>query len=231
MKIDYNEIYYNNYFYNNYYERFIPDCGVEEIFDLLKKIDKPVNWLDLGSGGISLFWALAIDKIISLSISDFSNVSLELHKKKFSILPIPRGYSQAANSCKIINAEERYSNAKNAIKKYHVINAFSEWEIESGNFDLITCFGVFSLSGSLDSFLKCFQYAEKNLRKGGSIIGANWILSESYSEKININNNYLNDLKLFDALNNFGLYLSKSAIVELNDKDYKSVLIYELVKV
>ncbi|WP_048794925.1 MULTISPECIES: hypothetical protein [Serratia] len=224
--IIYDKEYYEDYYNTQYSTGYLQGKGVEEIFRLLLN-KKPDYWIDLGSGGISLYWSMPIKSCKKILITDFNMNSLKLFLGYIIEQDIPRGYKEAAIANGITDYQQRVANHKASLSGVRIIDAFQPWSNDS-KVDLITAFGVFSLCGSYEKFRDCFNYALSNLQQNGDLIGANWLFTEEYAQNIGIVNSFVtceNILKIAEDNNAEVVDLIE---VELNEKNYSKVIIYSL---
>ena len=93
----------------------------------------------------------------------------------------------------------------------------------------VSQFGLLGLCKSEKEYISNLEKLYNLLRKGGTLLGANWCFSTSYSKKMGFNNNYLSEKMVRDFSKKQNckiLYVKKVPII--NDPNYDSVLIYAI---
>jgi len=77
--INYNESYYDNYFRKNYNAKIRSGEGIEDCFAWAAGALRPGQWLDVGAGPCSFFWASAAPfGLTSITLTDVSEIPLEI---------------------------------------------------------------------------------------------------------------------------------------------------------
>jgi SAM-dependent methyltransferase len=168
--------FFRQYLTQQYSGPFIHGMGSYEILDMVRRFLPPGRRLDIGSGTASLFWMLAVSGNVLTTASDVEPEALAVLREFLAApSPLPACYYQAAELFRIPAA--RVESLRQSIDSYLIFNALTIWprDLTRSYYDSVTAFGCFAISGSEDSYQRCFQSAMLAVRPGGRIIGADWI--------------------------------------------------------
>lgn len=240
MKIELNNIdinrlnreklsYYENYFRDNFNSHFEYNVGTDIILNHIADLGDICNWIDLGAGASTLFWALPLHKVDNIycnevAVEPFSILDREILRKN----ELPNCYLDVLEMFKFDLSHVDYLKSK--MKNFHIFDAMKKWSVDSISFDLITQFGTFGLSKDIDAYIRCMDYAFDNLCVGGQMVGANWIFKRDYSIERNIDNHYLNS----DIIERFSMSqectIIENQLINIIDPNYDGILIWKLKK-
>ena len=217
-----------DYFKKYYSDSFKLNQGTDIILETINTFCPGGRWLDVGGGSATLFWSLMTREIQSISCSD---ISIEALKILYDFVNTksepPQCYCDVIDMYRLSN--DIFESNKKRIKEYLVFDSLHEWprNITEEPFDFITEFGVFGLSKSRFQFRECFKYLKKALADNGVSVGANWVLSKSYSKQRQHDNSYINCNEIIQACTRANLTILRCVEVEiLNDSNYERVLIW-----
>ncbi|MDC5255939.1 hypothetical protein OHW91_18300, partial [Acinetobacter baumannii] len=136
LKKEYYELYFSNYYNDKIYDEY----GVKELLTLIKNYSTKGNWLDLGSGPTSLFWATAFEyEINSVTLIDISPYPFEVISRIRKSKIFPFAYIEALN---YLNKDIKFLEEFCDINwKYKVTNVFTDNFIQH-KFKNITAMGL-----------------------------------------------------------------------------------------
>ncbi len=227
---DSRNLYYTQYFNEYYYDAFRPNQGTEVVLDILKRDGKSGKWLDLGAGPATLFWSLMLRDINELHCNELYIEGLKVLDDFLKGDSVPQCYKDVMNMYGIDS--QHLVNMRTLPRKYYIFDALTEWPSDlSHNYDLITGFGVFGLTTNPEDYIRCFEYMRDFLKDDGHAIGANWIRSQSFIDKGNTDNRFMNMDLIKRAAERYDyqiLHLSEERIE--NDENYDKVLVWSLCK-
>ncbi len=224
-KIDKEEYNKQLKYFNDYYGApFREEQGTEEILELINKYACNGTLIDFGSGSNIYFWLIAfrhIEKVLCVDISkEAFFINEQIRKKKL----YPKSCEYALKKYNKVFDEVLKTEVNYLI--YDVLYSSINSTIKYNN---VSQFGLLGLCKSEKEYISNLEKLYNLLKKGGTLLGANWCFSTSYSKKMGFNNNYLSEKIVRD----FGekqnckiLYVKKVPIV--NDPNYDSVLIYAI---
>ncbi len=221
--------YYKFYAEEYYNSSFRENQGTEEILQLLSSYKDGGKWLDVGSGTCTLFWAMALDRITDITCSDMYP---EAHKILIDYLEkkgVPKCYTEASKILGLnIKNSQKY---KKLISNFVLFDALKKWPVrlKKEQYDIITCFGVFGLSKTVEEYIKCFSYFKNVLSKKAIIIGANWKRSKFFVKTNGGSNSYLSTKLIKEAAFRYKyeiVFLKEKQII--GDPNYDSVIIWAL---
>jgi hypothetical protein len=167
---------FRQYFEQEYSGPFIHGMGSYEILGMVRRFVHQGRRLDVGSGTASLFWILATSGNVLTTASDVEPEALVVLREFLSApSPLPACYHQAAELFGIPAA--RVELLRRSIDSYLVFNALNTWpsDLTCSRYDSVTALGCFAIAGSEPSYKSCFQNAALAVRRGGRIVGADWI--------------------------------------------------------
>ncbi len=215
-------------YFNKYYnDKFVRNQGTEQILEMVHKYCPGGKWLDVGCGSTTLFWSLMTKNITTIYCADYNIEALRVLNKFSNESLLPKCYKEVIEKYQLSNDILRDNKLK--IKKYAYFNALETWpdEITKEKFDFITQFGLFGLCRNEADYIKCFDQVRRAAAEGAIIIGVNWILSEEYSNKRGVYNNYISKQIVQQAcIQNNLLLLENMDVRIVGDKDYDRVSIW-----
>ena len=229
--LDLNQNYYilqKEYFEKYYSDSFKLNQGTDVILETINTFCPGGRWLDVGGGSATLFWSLMTKGITSISCSDISVEALKiLYDFVNSENEPPKCYLDVIKMYGL--NENIFENNKKKIKEFLIFDSLQEWpkEIYKEAYDFVTEFGVFGLSTIRKQFRECFHYLKKALSVDGISIGANWVLSKSYSQQREHDNSYISCSEVIRACKEADLLLLRCVEVKImNDDNYERVIIW-----
>lgn len=222
--------YFRHYLKKYFNEKFIYGLGTEEILSVIKKYDPEGIWLDVGSGTSTLFWALALTRIQSISCSDKYPEALKVLSEFIDSGRTPACYIEALNM--LGKTKNHLKDLRNRFDSFYVFDAFGTWpdDLAFTDYDMISEFGTFGLAPNEDVFINCFAEPTRHLKKGGFFIGANWTRNPITTEKDGFDNSYLNANIVAVASKKYKLKIRELEMINIPDPEYCSVIIFVLQK-
>jgi len=167
---------FRQYLEQEYSGPFIHGMGSYEILDMVRRFVCQGRRLDVGSGTASLFWILAAGGDVLTTATDIEPEALAVLREFLAApSPFPACYHQAAALFGVPAA--RVESLRQSIDSYLVFNALETWPsaLARARYDSVTAFGCFAICGTESSYKSCFQSAALAVRRGGRIVGADWI--------------------------------------------------------
>jgi hypothetical protein len=168
--------FFQKYLVQEYSGPFTHGMGAYEILDMVRTFIRDGHRLDVGSGTASLFWILGTSGNVLTTASDAEPEALAVLRDFVSApSPLPQCYYEAA--ALFGGSPARVEELRRSIHAYLVFNAFQPWprQVTSSRFDSATAFGCFAICGSESVYRTCFARAEAAVRRGGRLVGADWI--------------------------------------------------------
>ena len=224
-KIDKEEYKKQLKYFNDYYgSPFREGQGTEEILELINKYACNGTLIDFGSGSNIYFWLLAfknIEKVLCVDIS----------KEAFFLNEQIRRKELYTNSC--VYAIKKYNKNFDETLKIRVDYLICDVLHSSINntikYNNVSQFGLLGLCRSEKEYISNLKKLYNLLEKDGTLLGANWCFSESYSKMMGFNNNYLSEKMIqdFSKKQNCKILVVKKVPIA-NDPNYDSVLIYAI---
>lgn len=224
-KIDKEEYKKQLKYFNDYYgSPFREGQGTEEILELINKYACNGTLIDFGSGSNIYFWLLAfknIEKVLCVDIS----------KEAFYLNEQIRRKELYPNSCEY--AIKKYNKNFDETLKIRVDYLICDVLHSSINntikYNNVSQFGLLGLCRSEKEYISNLKKLYNLLEKDGTLLGANWCFSESYSKMMGFNNNYLSEKMIqdFSKKQNCKILVVKKVSIA-NDPNYDSVLIYAI---
>ena len=224
-KIDKEEYKKQLKYFNDYYgSPFREGQGTEEILELINKYACNGTLIDFGSGSNIYFWLLAFNNIEKVLCVDIS-------KEAFFINEQIRRKVLYPNSCDYVI--KKYDKNFDDILKIHVDYLICDVLHSSINnaskYNNVSQFGLLGLCRSEKEYISNLKKLYNLLEKDGTLLGANWCFSESYSKRMGFNNNYLSEKMIQDFSKKQNCKISVVKKVPIaNDINYDYVLIYVL---
>lgn len=221
--------YYESYFENNFNSHFEYNLGSDIILNHIANVETANNWIDLGAGASTLFWALPLKTVKNIYCNEVTIEPLYvLNREILNKKELPICYYDVLDIYGHSRLHTDY--LKSRMTHFYIFDVMGEWSINQVSFDLITQFGTFGLSKDKETYIKCMNNAFANLSVGGHMIGANWILKERYAKERGIHNHYL-DTSIVDRFaKDEKCVVIDNQIVNIVDNNYKGVLIWHLKK-
>lgn len=224
-KIDKEEYKKQLKYFNDYYgSPFREGQGTEEILELINKYACNGTLIDFGSGSNIYFWLLAfknIEKVLCVDIS----------KEAFFLNEQIRRKELYPNSCEY--AIKKYNkNFDDTLKirvDYLICDVLHSSINNTIKYNNVSQFGLLGLCRSEKEYISNLKKLYNLLEKDGTLLGANWCFSESYSKMMGFNNNYLSEKMIqdFSKKQNCKILVVKKVPIA-NDQNYDSVLIYAI---
>ena len=224
-KIDKEEYKKQLKYFNDYYgSPFREGQGPEEILELINKYACNGTLIDFGSGSNIYFWLLAFNNIEKVLCVDIS-------KEAFFINEQIRRKVLYPNSCEY--AIKKYNKNFDETLKIRVDYLICDVLHSSINntikYNNVSQFGLLGLCRSEKEYISNLKKLYNLLEKDGTLLGANWCFSESYSKRMGFNNNYLSEKMIQDFSKKQNCKISVVKKVPIaNDINYDYVLIYVL---
>ena len=220
--------YYRSYLLDYYNDEFRKNQGTEDILAMLSMHGRGGNWLDVGAGPATLFWAMALEKIRTLDCTEICVEGIKVLHDFVLSGAIPRCYQEASDLLGL--SKGRLEQPRKLPIRYMIFDAMAPWPAQlSEQYDLITAFGVYGLSPSESAYMQNFHYMKPALRPDGRALGANWVRSTSMIERVGGDNRYLRPDLIKQAALLYGykiLHLSEVTII--NDPNYDRIILWAL---
>lgn len=210
--------YYLLYYGNDFKE----DQGLERIISVIIKYAKEGSWCDLGGGSNTRFWRMAFPKLSSIECYDMSKESFLLSEI------IENNFSKSGCYKFIEDFVGVRANLNNDVEiKYYKTDLLNDKIMIKRSYDNITQIGLLGLIDNKDKFISKTHEIIDLLSIGGVYIGANWIFNSKYSNKININNNYITPALIENMIKNTSVKLCYCEEIPLkNDENYLGFILY-----
>ncbi|HEU5217612.1 MAG TPA: hypothetical protein VFU23_03085 [Gemmatimonadales bacterium] len=219
--------YHSRYFKTNYYDELRHGQGTEQILRMIWRHGGPSSrWMDLGAGTSTLFWAIPLSGVSSISCSEVSPEPLAVLRSFSESDEVPACYQQALEM--FGRSPAHLAEMKRKLRRYYVFDALSPWHLEE-RFDLITQLGLFGLAPSAEGYVRALRFACRHLGTGGRIIGANWIVSRPAVERGAVDNSFVTTELVQGAAVACKLrilHCERAAV--MNDPDYEAVVMWAL---
>lgn len=222
-KIDKEEYKKQLKYFNDYYgSPFREGQGTEEILELINKYACNGTLIDFGSGSNIYFWLLAfknIEKVLCVDIS----------KEAFFLNEQIRRKELYPNSCEyaIKKYDRNFDETLKIRVDYLICDVLHSSINNTIKYNNVSQFGLLGLCRSEKEYISNLKKLYNLLEKDGTLLGANWCFSESYSKMMGFNNNYLSEKMIQDFSKK---QKCKTLVVKkvpiANDSKYDSVLIY-----
>ena len=217
-----------------FFDRFIPDQGMEETLDMLKRYGgQPRRWLDVGASVTTLFWSTAIDtkSTEQIDLCDIMPEALFVAKKFKESSEFPRCYEGALGYLR--RNREVVEHARALPWTYHVFDCLSTWpnQMRHKSYDLITAIGILGLSPSADQYKAAFREICGNLTKGGVFIGVDWVRSDKFVEIDTHDNRYIDTCHIVSLKEKVALkLLSLNSVEIVGDENYCRLLVWAFLR-
>lgn len=222
-KIDKEEYKKQLKYFNDYYgSPFREGQGTEEILELINKYACNGTLIDFGSGSNIYFWLLAfknIEKVLCVDIS----------KEAFFLNEQIRRKELYPNSCEYVikKYDKNFDDTLKIRVDYLICDVLHSSINNTTKYNNVSQFGLLGLCRSEKEYISNLKKLYNLLEKDGTLLGANWCFSESYSKMMGFNNNYLSEKMIqdFSKKQNCKILVVKKVLIA-NDPNYDSVLIY-----
>lgn len=222
-KIDKEEYKKQLKYFNDYYgSPFREGQGTEEILELINKYACNGTLIDFGSGSNIYFWLLAfknIEKVLCVDIS----------KEAFFLNEQIRRKELYPNSCEYVikKYDKNFDDTLKIRVNYLICDVLHSSINNTIKYNNVSQFGLLGLCRSEKEYISNLKKLYNLLEKDGTLLGANWCFSESYSKMMGFNNNYLSEkiIQDFSKKQNCKILVVKKVPIA-NDQNYDSVLIY-----
>lgn len=224
-KIDKEEYKKQLKYFNDYYgSPFREGQGTEEILELINKYACNGTLIDFGSGSNIYFWLLAfknIEKVLCVDIS----------KEAFFLNEQIRRKELYPNSCEYVikKYDKNFDDTLKIRVDYLICDVLHSSINNTIKYNNVSQFGLLGLCRSEKEYISNLKKLYNLLEKDGTLLGANWCFSESYSKMMGFNNNYLSEKMIqdFSKKQNCKILVVKKVPIA-NDQNYDSVLIYAI---
>lgn len=223
QKVRYFQAYQNEYFN----QAFLPDQGTEEILDALAAVPTAGDWLDLGAGTSTLFWALPVSGLRSITCADVIPEPLAVLDSSVREGVLPRCYSDVLEMRGI--PPEHVNAKRHLFHRYLLLDALKPWPaaMAGERFDLITAIGIFGLAAGPNAYAACFPQVAAHLRIGGYAVGADWIRSPDFVAQEGHDNSYICEDLTRQAIAHAGLEIVSCQKVRIKgDRLYDDVVVW-----
>lgn len=224
-KIDKEEYQKQLKYFNDYYgSPFREGQGTEEILELINKYACDGTLIDFGSGSNIYFWLLAfknIEKVLCVDIS----------KEAFFLNEQIRRKELYPNSCEYVikKYDKNFDDTLKIRVDYLICDVLHSSINNTIKYNNVSQFGLLGLCRSEKEYISNLKKLYNLLEKNGTLLGANWCFSESYSKMMGFNNNYLSEKMIQDfSKKQKCKILVVKKIPIANDPNYDSVLIYAI---
>lgn len=224
-KIDKEEYKKQLKYFNDYYgSPFREGQGTEEILELINKYACNGTLIDFGSGSNIYFWLLAFKNIEKVLCVDTS-------KEAFFLNEQIRRKELYPNSCEysIKKYNKNFDETLKIRVDYLICDVLHSSINNTIKYNNVSQFGLLGLCRSEKEYISNLKKLYNLLEKDGTLLGANWCFSESYSKMMGFNNNYLSEKMIqdFSKKQNCKILVVKKVPIA-NDPNYDSVLIYAI---
>lgn len=224
-KIDKEEYQKQLKYFNDYYgSPFREGQGTEEILELINKYACDGTLIDFGSGSNIYFWLLAfknIEKVLCVDIS----------KEAFFLNEQIRRKELYPNSCEYVikKYDKNFDDTLKIRVDYLICDVLHSSINNTIKYNNVSQFGLLGLCRSEKEYISNLKKLYNLLEKNGTLLGANWCFSESYSKMMGFNNNYLSEKMIqdFSKKQKCKILVVKKVPIA-NDPNYDSVLIYAI---
>ena len=224
-KIDKEEYKKQLKYFNDYYgSPFREGQGTEEILELINKYACNGTLIDFGSGSNIYFWLLAfknIEKVLCVDIS----------KEAFFLNEQIRRKELYPNSCEYVikKYDKNFDDTLKIRVDYLICDVLHSSINNTIKYNNVSQFGLLGLCRSEKEYISNLKKLYNLLEKDGTLLGANWCFSESYSKMMGFNNNYLSEKMIqdFSKKQKCKILVVKKVPIA-NDPNYDSVLIYAI---
>ncbi|WGS44620.1 hypothetical protein LFL97_28975 [Burkholderia sp. JSH-S8] len=221
--IDYNRQYYENYFRDNYNDTLLRGYGAEECLEWASNSFQAGDWLDVGAGPCSFFWASAAPAdISSIVLADRSITAPHITCRLAETRDWPVGYREAAE---YLGRSAQHLDLLSQVPMTAIaFDAFSDWP-PMQRFHSISAFGLLGLAQTDDEVSDFLGNAKQHLVRGGVLFGASWIFSLAYAERLGGRKQCLNGLS--EQLSSKGFVEVEVSTVPLVDQDdYVGIVLF-----
>lgn len=224
-KIDKEEYKKQLKYFNDYYgSPFREGQGTEEILELINKYACDGTLIDFGSGSNIYFWLLAFENIEKVLCVDIS-------KEAFFLNEQIRRKELYPNSCEYVikKYDKNYDDTLKIRVDYLICDVLHSSINNNIKYNNVSQFGLLGLCKSEKEYISNLKKLYNLLEKDGTLLGANWCFSESYSKMMGFNNNYLSEKMIqdFSKKQNCKILVVKKVPIA-NDQNYDYVLIYAI---
>lgn len=224
-KIDKEEYKKQLKYFNDYYgSPFREGQGTEEILELINKYACDGTLIDFGSGSNIYFWLLAFENIEKVLCVDIS-------KEAFFLNEQIRRKELYPNSCEYVikKYDKNFDDTLKIRVDYLICDVLHSSINNTIKYNNVSQFGLLGLCKSEKEYISNLKKLYNLLEKDGTLLGANWCFSESYSKMMGFNNNYLSEKMIqdFSKKQNCKILVVKKVPIA-NDQNYDYVLIYAI---
>ena len=224
-KIDKEEYKKQLKYFNDYYgSPFRDGQGTEEILELINKYACDGTLIDFGSGSNIYFWLLAFENIEKVLCVDIS-------KEAFFLNEQIRRKELYPNSCEYVikKYDKNFDDTLKIRVDYLICDVLHSSINNTIKYNNVSQFGLLGLCKSEKEYISNLKKLYNLLEKDGTLLGANWCFSESYSKMMGFNNNYLSEKMIqdFSKKQKCKILVVKKVPIA-NDPNYDSVLIYTI---
>ena len=214
------------YFDSYYGSKFRFGQGTEELLECINNFSKSGTLIDFGSGSNIYFWLMAFNDIEKATCVDISRESLFVNEQIRNKNIFPKSIEYPKNKY-----NKDYDLVLKTDVKYILKDLFNETFDSNAKYNNVSQFGLLGLSKNEEEYINNFEKLFNLLLDKGVFIGANWVFSNTYSEKKGFSNNYLNKELINKISSKFKCKILACDLVPIKDDDnYDYVLVYALEK-
>lgn len=212
-------------YFNSYYgSSFRKNQGTEKILALINKYSCDGTLIDFGSGSNIYFWLLAFKNIKKVLCVDIS-------KEAFLINEKIRDKKLYPQSCDYV-IKKYNKNFDDVLKidiEYLICDVLNSNLDNINKYNNVSQFGLLGLCKNEREYISNLEKLYCLLEKNGTLFGANWCFSKTYSDKMGYTNGYLSEKIIFDfgKKKNCEILVAKKIKI-FNDPNYDYVLIYAI---
>ena len=183
--------YFQRYLDDYYNSAFIYGQGTEHILAMAARHAPGGHWLDIGSGTSALFWATAFKGIKSVTCADLVPEALFVFDRFRASSAVPVCYQEALKIAG--NTEHTLARTRSLPWYYHQCDILEPWApcFQERSFDMITAYAVFGLAPDLAGYKACFRHLSEAAKAGQTVLGADWIRSDSFVAQEGHDNRYV----------------------------------------
>lgn len=208
--------YYRMYYGNDYHE----DQGLNEITDTIAQYSKPGTWVDLGGGTSTFIWLPAFPQISKA-------YSVDKYSESFLVQNMVRKEEPSKCYEHILRRYNR--SAKEMLEmpidfiQCDLLGSF-EADLRADN---VSQFGLLGLCKSREHYYTQLDRLASFMNESAVFIGANWLLSDRYSQLRHLDNSYIKKGMIREWAASRGREVLTETLIKIkNDPNYTSVLIY-----
>lgn len=203
--------YFRRYLDDYYNSAFIYGQGTEHILAMAARHAPGGHWLDIGSGTSALFWATAFRGVESVTCADLVPEALFVFDRFRASGAVPACYLEALKIAG--NTVETLVQTRSVPWEYHQCNILRPWApcFQGRSFDMITAYAVFGLAPDLAGYKACFRHLAEAAAPGQTVLGADWVRSDSFVAQEGHDNRYVSVQTCQEAAREAGFSVTECA--------------------